>query len=499
MMRLLAVVVRVAPIVVGASAAGCAQLAGIDDTTHVGNSLALTRMSVGATVTTAPLDIAGLDATYLVAGGDASGFSRVAATAQPARGMWTSNLREPAPVEFTLPDLPAPIPRQFAFPASTLSVLYAVLEHPDPTPAPDAATLTVVTPLDTPLAIGEVFQSFVVGAWLVRTFPAAEVIATGMDLTPPAFAFVRENSATGRGQVDRITMQDAFLVLRYVGAVLTGVAEAMPFEQTTAATTVTTGPMTAVAADQMLDVKVAPATLMGRLDKAQPKVGTLQISWNLAAAPGYQIASNSGPVLLSGNVTPTDVTVTAPFGNPFAARGWNTIFTLGAVQSRNYPLPGAMSGIDLFAGMNQFIEPSPGFDMTMPAGLPIVISLDDVPLVTDGQPVTRPGKFATVTFVVAPAPGATGPAATLYSLAMSDLVATPMMTAESRTRYVAVSDQPRFSLPPELFEVDHSYTLRVTATLGGFPLVGSGDFVHRELPLAQSFLDSGVFVVKAAP
>jgi hypothetical protein len=333
----------------------------------------------------------------------------------------------------------------------------------------------------------------------VREFAAAEVIPTGMDLTPPAFSFVPANSATGRPQVDQIKMEDAFFILRYLGAALTGVAEAAPFEQTTAATTVTTGAMKVVTNDKMLDVKVSPATLATRYDKTQPKVATLQMNWSLVAAPGYQIASNSGPLLLSGGVLATDGAITVPFGNPFAARGWNTIFTLATRESRNYALPGTTMGVDLFAGMNQFIEPSPGFDMNMPAGLPIVISLDDVPLVTDGQQVTKPSKFVNATSIVTPAPGVTGPTATLYNLTVYDLVANAMMVAERRTVFAAAGDQPRFSLPPELFEVDHSYTLRMIATLGGFPSIGEGDFRQRELPLAQSFLDSGVFVVKAAP
>ena len=486
---------------VGAALAGCAQLAGIDTTSHAGDSLSVTRMSIGTTVTTAPQDLAGLSATYFVASSAATGFDRVTASTS-ARGRWTSNLRTPAAIQFTLPDVPTPVPRLFAFPNPELSVLYGVLEHPAPSPAPDAATFAVTVPLDTLPAMGETFQSYVVGAWLARNFDAGEVVATGMALTPPAFGFVPANSVAGRPTLDLVTSQDAFFVLRYVGAALTGVAEALPFDQTGAATTVTTQPMTALVADQMLAVTVPAATaLTARLGKAQPAVATLQANWSLVAAPGYRIASNSGPVLKSGGVyvDPMATSVVSPYGNPFAARGWNTIFTLATSESRNFQLPGTMApvtGIDLFAGLNQFLEPAAGAEASLAVGLPIVISLDDVPLVSDGQAIARPGKFVNVSFVVNPAPGATGPVATLYNVIVYDLVVPAMATAPTRIQtFNAVSNQPKFALPPELFVPGHFYTLRAVATLGGYPGIDDGNFLDRNLPLTQAYLDSAVIAV----
>jgi hypothetical protein len=500
--RLFALAVGICVVCVLALAAvGCAQLAGIDNTSHFGDTIAVTRMSVGATVEKAPQDLTGQEATYFVASSDPSAFDRVAATLNPARDRWTSKLRAPAPVLFTLPDVPKPIPRMFAFPSSQLSVLYGVLEHPSPSPAPDGAMLTLTVPLDTLPAVGETFQSFVVGAWLVRNFPAGEIVATGMQLTPPAFGFVPGNSASGRPQVDRITMADALLVLRYVGATLTGVAEAMPFEQTDAATAVTTRTMAPVAPDQVLSVKVSPGALAARYTKAQPAVANLMMNWSLVAAPGYQIASNAGPVLTSGSVMAMDTAVMAKYGNPFAAapRSWHTIFTLATVESRSFQLPGTMAptpAVDLFAGMNQFIEPSPDFDMNLPAGLPIVISLDDVPLVTDGQSVKQPGKFVTVSFSVNPAPGVTGPSATLYNLQVFDLVPNATtMAPERHLTFAAAGNRSEFALPPEVFQAGHFYTVRAIATLGGFPAIDDGNFLERELPLAQSYLDSAVIAV----
>src|SRR5712692_7319720 len=94
-------VVRAVPILGVIAGAGCAQLAGIDETTGNGrpvDSLAVTRVSIGAIVEPNPLDLTGLNATYLVGRADASGFDRVPATANP--GKWTSKLYAPAAVQF---------------------------------------------------------------------------------------------------------------------------------------------------------------------------------------------------------------------------------------------------------------------------------------------------------------------------------------------------------------------------------------------------------------
>src|SRR5882672_7095158 len=112
MSRLFAVLYSVIPAAVGVAAAGCAQLAGIQDTNgngRPGDSVAVTRMSIGSKVVLAPLDPTGLTATYFVASGDPSGFDRVPAAADPGHGGWTTKLRTAAPVEFLLPDVPTPI------------------------------------------------------------------------------------------------------------------------------------------------------------------------------------------------------------------------------------------------------------------------------------------------------------------------------------------------------------------------------------------------------
>lgn len=476
---------------------GCAQLAGIDDTNgsrRPPDAVAVTRMSIGATVDSAPLDLGGLSATFLVP--DGQDVRRVPAVTGAA-GTWTSHLFDPVPVEFTLPDAPAPIPRLFAFPAPQLQVLFAVFEHPGSTAAPDGATFTVTAPLDVPIAAADSFQTFVVGAWLQRTFVAGEIAVGAGTLGPVTYAFTPGNSVAGRPAPDVVTARDAFLILRYAGAALTGVAEATPFDQTAMATTVTTQQMTTVVPDQTLDVKLTPAAFGTRYTAARPAVGGLTMSWSLVASPAYKLGSTTGPGLQGGTLTMADGGITTKFGNPFATRGWNTVLSLATSQSRVYTPTGTTTPVTLGAGMSQFLAPPPaGSVLNLPAGLPILIAIDGTPLSIDGQTYQRPIRFPRVTFVSDAPPGATGPVATFYGLQVIDLVPNQAGTAlDRRIVLTAASHDPTFDLPPELFEVGHSYTLRAVTTLGGYPAIDTGDLVTRELPLAQGFLDSAVFTV----
>src|SRR5439155_8939788 len=138
---------RIAAVVglaIAIASAACAQLAGIDSTSGdglPGDSITVRRMSVGKAVDLAPLDLTGLQASYLVAKTPgASDFDRVPASNAGA-GMWITKLRAPAPVVFTLPDDPAP--RLYAFPDSALSILYLQLEHAGRAPAPAGAMMSV--------------------------------------------------------------------------------------------------------------------------------------------------------------------------------------------------------------------------------------------------------------------------------------------------------------------------------------------------------------------
>jgi hypothetical protein len=505
MQRMIRVVAVVAAVV---TSAGCAQLAGIDHTSGTDrntDTVAIQRMSIGNIVTYADLDLTGLEAIYFVENpASASGFDKVIADNGKAAGLgtWHADLPAPAPVVFTLPDVPVPVPRLFAFPNRKLLALFGALEHPGRSPAPDGAMLTVTAPLDAGTVATDSFRAFTVGSWTSRTFAATELPVLGTkQLGPVSYAFSTASSLSGRPELDRLTAQDAFFILRYSGAALTGVAEAPAFDQT-GNNTVVTPAMTAVVPDPTLDVKITPAALSMRYASARPAVATLSMGWNVVAAPGYSVANNTGPVLQSGALALTDVGVTVKYGNPFAMRGWNSMFTLGTSESRVYmaPNPTSPAGtpipVTLFAGMNQFLDlspavaPPPGFELTLEAGLPVTISMAGTPLLTDGQMIAKPTKFVEVTFV------ADKPTATLFSLQVFDLLPNTAATAlEYHLVLAASSNDAKFELPPDTFQVGHSYTLRALCTSGGYPGIAGGDLQTRTLPLSQSFLDSAVFTV----
>src|SRR5213078_2635039 len=89
------------PVIAFATAMGCAQLAGIDDTNgsrRPPDSLEVTRLSVGVTQDQTPLDLGGLTAKEFVARGDAT-FDRMPAYLRPDAWKWTTNRYAPEPVQ----------------------------------------------------------------------------------------------------------------------------------------------------------------------------------------------------------------------------------------------------------------------------------------------------------------------------------------------------------------------------------------------------------------
>jgi hypothetical protein len=129
--------------------------------------------------------------------------------------------------------------------------------------------------------------------------------------------------------------------------------------------------------------------------------------------------------------------------------------------------------------------------------LPQAITFGTTVLTTDAVTVTKPSRFVDVSFTVDAPTLSTGPAPspTLYELDVFDLTVNAAMALERHLVVAAVSDAPKFALPPELFQAGHSYLLRAAADLGGFPAIGDGNFADRQLPFAQGYLDGGVVTV----
>ena len=479
-------------------ASGCAQLAGIEITTEADEperaSLVLSRTSIGATLTTAPLDLTGLSASYLIANPDApDGFDRIAATVDLMEtNRWVAEIGEGTPpVMFTLPDYPEPVPRIWALPHRDLRGTFFVYEHPNPQPAIDPATLTVQATLPTPYAATESFQLLIVGTWNARAFtgPMEVPVVGATAFGPVPFAYATTSRQTGR-PFEAITTADSTLLLRYVGTRLTGVMEGTPFDQT--GTDTVMGTMSAVAATETLTATLNNTTVAARYTPLRPAMPAPTMSWSLIAATGFASANINGPRLNSNTVLAADPSgISVPYGNPFVAKGWQTTFTWVTSSTRQFTPPGAPGPANLAAGLQQHATPAADMVLDLPAGLPELITLDQVPLSTDGVPMAKPIKALAASFVVPPTPPST-----LFQLSLFELV--PNAAGNGLDRKLVLTmmgDTPEFLVPPEFFQSGRAYTLRAQTIAGGFPALASGDVEMRALPFATGYMDSGVVVV----
>ncbi len=479
-------------------ASGCAQLAGIDVTTQAEepelSSLTLDRLSIGANLVTEPLDLTGLTAFYLIPNPDApDGFDRIEAMADATTpNKWVAEVGEGTPpILFTVPDYPEATSRIWALPYKDLRGLFAVYEHPDPIMAPDPATLTVQAALPTPFAATESFQLLVVGTWNARGFSGAMEIPTVGDTAfgPVTFAYTTTSRQTNR-PYEKITTADSALLLRYVGARLTGVMEGTPFDQTGSDTI--SGTMGAVAATETLTATLNNTSVGMRYTPLRPAMPAPSMSWALVAAPGYASANLNGPRLNSAAVLAADPsTINVPYGNPFVAKGWQTAFAWSTSSSRTYTPAGAVGPATLSAGLSQYVTPTADMVLDLPASLPELITLGAQPLSTDGIAIDKPIKALPASFVVPPSP-----ANTLFQLAIYQLVPNAAATAlEHKHLLTMTSDTPEFLVPPEFFQSGNAYTLRASTIAGGYPELTSGNLQNIQLPIAIGFMDSGVVTV----
>jgi hypothetical protein len=469
---------------------GCAQLAGIDETSGggsgAGQSLTFERVSIGATVVKAPADLFANGANYLIP--DAvTGFVRVSAALVPP-DRWTASIRSGTPaVQFDLPDDPTPQQRIFELPNAHLLGSFAVLEHPARLPAPVDATLTVSVTLDAPYAGNESLQLFTAGSWNTRALDVPVLGAT--QATTPTFPFTAMTSTTGRPH-EMLTTADAIVILKLIGNQLVGTADVASFDQT--GNESISGTIVPVVRDQTLDIVVDQTAIATRLSAVRPAVSaTPAMSWSLRAAPGADYAIDTGPLLHAASVSAVDPgTITAMYGNPFVAREWRSLLTWVASATRSYTPPALGLPVTLRAQMFQRALPSPALALELPAGLPELISLDGMSLSTDGLTIPASVRPVVISFVT------DRPANTMYALEVFELVPNEAMTGLVLKRTMTMSGvSPTFTVPGEVFVSGKHYTVRASAIAGGFPNIASGDMQTRSLPFAQSFLDSGVFQV----
>ncbi|HET9991910.1 MAG TPA: hypothetical protein VFQ65_25450, partial [Kofleriaceae bacterium] len=341
----------------------------------------------------------------------------------------------------------------------------------------------------------EGIQLYNVGAWANHGFAAGTDYVVGAPAIGPLavpYTPATWGSISGR-PLPRITSADEIVGLRYVGAQLTGAAEFTPFEQsdTANAITATMTPVTAAA----LDVHVSPSNIDQRLAMPTPKGQTLAMSWSVNAAPGWEIANGTGPQLDAAGIALTDTgAITAPFGNPFAAKGWKSVFTLGTNKSRTFAVPSLGNLVGTFyCGLNEIAEVAPGLTIDTPAALPIVVSINSMPLATDGQNVVLdPTKSVQLSIL------ADKTDALFYQFNIYELRENAAMTAlETHVAYVAITNQAMVTIPNDVFVAGKTYFIRGHAIKGGYPSFSEGNFWTRNLPYSVGYLDAGVFTVSA--
>ncbi len=488
---------RLLPVTLLLAAPGCAQVFGLDETSGPGVdtsrvSLTMQRWSVGASLSKSPLDLSAEMVTFLVDDG-AGNFTPVPSeVVEP--GVFGATIPDGTPaVQFTPPDQPAPFPRLWQMPARDRRGGFSVYEHPGAQEPPPDAQITLTATLPTAYVAGETFRIEAIGAWTRRSLagtelPAPDMGATAISTVLPYSSFTTMTSSPAA----RITSQDVVVFERYVANQLTGVYQVPPFDQTDGADAINATVMP-VAANNPLTAAVMPDTYSQRYSAVRPAVTGLAQSWSINAAPGWSIGSNTGVRLHAGSVATTDTMISTMFGNPFESLDWRALFQLSTSSSRTYMF-GATAAMTLSAGMFTVAEPGEDMVLDMPAGLPINIRANEVPLSTDGMAVPLDLTKAVEIDAILDKPACALHTVTLFEVAL----ASDMMSVQ-RTIVVDTlsTGEPRIALPPDRFQVDHFYYVEFRCMQGGYPDAATGDLSTVTFPYSVSRADSAVFQVVA--
>lgn len=474
---------------------GCAQVFGLDETTGPdagpsGVSVTMQRWSIGASVQKNPLDLTGQMASFLV--DDGAGNFTVVPGEQTSTNTFTATITEGTPaVLFSLPDMPTPFRRLWAQPARERHGVFAAFEHPGAQEPLPNSSFTVSATLPSAYAAGESFRIEAIGAWMAGAVAPAEPAdgtATTITASVPYSSFGRMTGSPAA----RITAQDIVVLERYAGNQLTGVYQVPPFDQTDAADPITAS-VVAVPANDPLNAAIDPTTYAQRFSAVRPAVAGLSMPWSITAAPGWELGTIEGPRLHAGSAATTDTAIAAMFGNPFESLGWHSLLRFITQATRTYMFQGTIA-MTLSAQMYTLQEPSDTLTLDMPAGLPINIRANEVPLSTDGMTVPLDLTKGVVIDAITDRQDNT-----IYFAALYEVAASADMTAVERTIVVdaLTTGEPKITFPPDLFQVDHFYYIDFRCVQGGFVDAASGDLESLTLPYSVSRADSAVFQVVA--
>jgi hypothetical protein len=500
---------REAMFLIAVASAGCAQLFGFEETSASSPdaipiaptmSIQFERISIGSTLVRAPEDLTGTSATYWIEDAAApSGLRRVQATLAAAKDRWVAEVDEGtrASVEFGVPDEINPFRRLFAFPSRTVKTLNGFYEHPNMIDAPMGGSFATRLTLPSAYVAGEAFVLSAIGPWVQHTYTAAELPAAGTGATVIAATIPYNTTAfpssVGARPIPKLTAQDQLVALRYVGNDLTAAGVVSPFEQTGGSDAVNVS-LTSVP-HAPLDVTIDPMGAQMRLAGTSPAVTTVSMAWYVTASPGWKLATNVGPLLNAVGVAVMDSgRITTGFGNPFESLGWTSLFTWTAYRYRTYTVPAFNLPLTLYAGLYQFDDVAPGLTLDLPVGLPVLVSINKMPLNADGLSITlEPGKAVELGLV------ADRPTNVVYQWNVYEVAPNMAMppALEFKVRYVALATETAVKIPDDIFEAGKVYMVRAHAIQGGYPAFSMGDLTVRDVPYAVGFLDAGVFTVKA--
>ncbi len=463
-----------------ASSAGCAQLFGIQDTTgSSGATLELQRVSIGATVQTAPLDLTA-PPVFL----DATGASSVTGTSTAA-GQWSAPLAMPLAAVYTAPDLPMPYQHALELGTATQRASFLAFEHPSPAPAPSSMVMLDVT-LPGTYASGQTLEVLAVGAWTSHVLAGAEVPAVGaaaIATTIPYASFLPVTASPAA----QITAQDVVVVLRYTGLTLTGQLIAPAFAQTTGTDTIM-GTMAAVTPAAPFDAKINPAAAAMRLAATMPATTTPTFRWELDAAPGYTAGATTGVRLDGATLAMTDTSIAKSYANPFVAQGWQAVMTYEATASRTYMI--GTTPVALTSLLATFTDPQPGLVLDLPAALPKTIALAGQPLAMDGMAVTidptQPADIAITTD--------NSSASSVYAVTVQEIALVGGTLTRTPVVDVAATGS-QLVLPPTVLQPGHTYTLIASCVSGGYANAATGDLQTFSLPASIGTASSAVFTV----
>lgn len=449
-------------------------------------SLTFERVSVGAKVVSAPLDLNGLVAEYLIPDpNDPTTFTTTPAFAMP--GGWSAPIAEGTPpILFTLPD---GVSYLYSYPVRHMHGGFAVFEHPNPTPPPANAMMAVSATLDTPITDSDIISFYSVGTWAQfdLTNPAAGATTVG----PQSFPYASVINLVQPTLLAGFTPDDLLFVLRHADRALTGISEFTPKTAQTTSTQIDVA-MTPVIRDQTLDLAIDPPAFAARFTGPLPAPqGPMQMAYNLVASSGFKRGLVAGPLLLTGGPALTDTAIQGTYGNPFlASHGWDSGLYFQALETRSFaPVAGDPGILTLITVQVAALAPKIVTSVELPAAMPQIISLNGVALTQDGMTVhVDQSRPATISFTT------DGRATRTFQAGLFEVL--PNKTGYGLVeRLVANGVTPSWQIPSSFLVPGHMYVIRGLAQVGGPTLIGIDGLLPTELDHWGSAHDGAAFHV----